>query len=201
LAALMVAGCDGGTVATRAATDRVLVADRSVIVAGPPGYCVDRGLSRMGDDAAVVILGSCASIAGSADAPMPSAPAILTVTVAEEVGAVVDIGVLRAFLATRDGKAALSRSGDPDSVRILETRQAGDVIYIHARHNDAGDLPGVSDTYWRALFELNGRLVTASVVGLARRPITSDAGFDTLRSLTERLLRENGRPTVPRVEA
>lgn len=179
---------------TRSAPERVLVADRSVIVAGPPGYCIDQGLSRMGDGAAFVLLGSCASIEGSADTPMPRAPAILTVSVSEAAVAPLEIEVLRAYLATRDGKAALSRSGDPDSVRILETRTSDGVLYIHARDLSAGVAPGMSDTYWRALFELNGRLVTASVIGLEQRPITPDAGLATLRALTERLRRENARP-------
>jgi hypothetical protein len=172
------------------------VADQSVIVAGPPGYCVDRGLSRMGDGAAFVLLGSCASISGSAAAPMPSAPAILTVSVSEAVGEAVDIEILRAFLATRDGKAALSRSGDPASVGILETRSSGGVLYIHARDTSAGVMPGMADTYWRALFELNGRLVTAAVVGMDRRPIAPEEGLATLKSLTERLRRENATPAA-----
>lgn len=179
---------------TRSAPERVLVADRSVVVAGPPGYCVDRGLSRMGEGAAFVLLGSCASIAGRTDAPMPRAPAVLTVTVSDTAVAALEIEVLRAYLATRDGRAALSRSGDPDSVRILETRNAEGVLYIHARDVSANVAPGMSDTYWRALFELNGRLVTASVIGLEQRPITPDSGLETLRSLTERLRRENARP-------
>lgn len=176
---------------TRAAPESVLVADRSVVVAGPPGYCVDPVLSRDKGATAFVLLGSCAAIAGSAGLPAPRVPAILTVSVSADLGGGPDMAELRAYIDRPEGRAALSRSGDPATLSVLETRSAGGVLYILARDTSSSVLPGVSDTYWRALFDLNGRLVTAAVVGVEQRPITADTGFATLQSLTERLRREN----------
>lgn len=195
-AALALAGCDGGGFVTRAAPERIVVADRSVVVAGPPGYCVDPVLSRDSGATAFVLMGSCAAIAGSAGQPAPRVPAILTVSVSADLGGGPDMDELRAYIATPEGRAALSRSGDPSSLAILETRSADDVLYILARDSSGAILPGVSNTYWRALFDLNGRLVTAAVVGIEQRPITRDTGFSTLESLTERLRRENARVTI-----
>ncbi|MGI1664133.1 hypothetical protein ACRDNQ_17980 [Palleronia sp. KMU-117] len=160
-------------------------------MAGPPGYCIDRGLSRLGGVAAFVLLGSCASIADSGDRPAPDVPVILTVAVSADAGAAPDLAQLRAYLATPAGRGALSRGGDPASVTILATKREGEVLYVLARDTSDDLVPGMSDTFWRALFVLNGRLVSAAAVGFDQRPIGTDAGLATLQSLTERLRREN----------
>jgi hypothetical protein len=172
------------------------VADRSVVVAGPPGYCVDPVLSRDSGPTAFVLMGSCAAVAGRAGQPAPRAPAILTVSISADLGVRADMDDLRAFIGSPGGRAALSRSGDPSSLAILETRSADGVLYILARDSSGGILPGVSNTYWRALFDLNGRLVTAAVVGTEDRPITRDTGIATLDSLTDQVRHENASLTV-----
>jgi hypothetical protein len=184
-------GPEYGAGVTRSAPEQLWVAERSIVVAGPPGYCIDRGLSRLGGAGAFVLLGSCASISGSGERPAPVVPAILTVSVSAEAGDPPDLAELRSYLETPAGRGALSRGGDSSSVTILETKVEGGVLYVLA-HDTSDDLvTGMSDTYWRALFVLNGRLVSAAAVGFDGQAIGPDAGLSTLRSLTERLRREN----------
>lgn len=90
----------------------------------------------------------------------------------------------------------VSRGGDPSSLAILESRGVGCLLYIPARDSSGGIRPGVSNTYWRALFDLNGRLVAAEVVGTQQRPIMRDTRIAKLDSLIDRLRHENASLTV-----
>lgn len=200
-AALIALGaCDLTFPVTRAAPERVSVADDSVIVAGPPGYCVDRAATRDTARGAFVLLGSCASLSGDADNPSPRVPAVLTVSVSglPGDGAALDAPFARidAFLRSEQGRRALSRTGDPATVEILDIRQASDALVIHARDTGAGEIAGIEDEYWRALLDVNGRMVTVSVTGFEARPMSPDAGRATVEALAERILRENAAPTV-----
>lgn len=185
---------------TRAAPERVSVADDSVVVAGPPGYCVDRTAMRETAQGAFVLLGSCASLSGDAQRPAPRVPGVLTVSVSGQPGdgAALDAPFPRldSFLRSERGRRALSRGGDPSTVEILEIRQVPDALLIHARDSAASEIAGIEDEYWRALLDVNGRMVTVSVTGFEARPMSPDAGRATLEALAERIFRENAGPTV-----
>jgi hypothetical protein len=191
---LSACGADFGV--TRNAPDSIRVAGSEVVVAGPPGYCVDRSLTQDQGQNAFVMMGSCASISGRLDQPSPAAPAVLTVGISPEIGLQVPVSALRDYVNSQAGRAALSRSGDVSRFEIIETMSDDGVLFIHARDGAGDTFPGVADTFWRALFPLNGRLVTASVVALDARPISRDAGLATLQDLTIRLRRENSRAVL-----
>lgn len=200
-AALGLAACADGVETGRAlgfgaAPERVFVVDQAVAVAGPPGYCVDDRVSRADEGQAFVLLASCASISRDPRQPKPGVPGLLTVSVAQ-VGQPDQLALLIPrmddFFRSQEGRAALSRSGEAQSVDILEIRQGKDSLYIHARDRAAGLSPAIRDEYWRALFDVNGRLVTASVTAFAARPIAEAASVAMLDALTARIRQETAR--------
>ena len=194
LALLGLAGCAGVIDVGRSAPQSVSVAGDSVLISGPPGYCIDQSATRDAEDGAFVLLGSCASISRDASRPHPDAPGLLTVTVSNGVIDGEDMSTylrdLTAFFQTEDGRAALSRDGVAASVEVLETRVSDGVLFLHAR-DASGNTLGVADEYWRALFGVRDRLLTVTVVAYSSAPLTPDAGASTLDAFTNRILSDN----------
>lgn len=194
LPALLLAGCATQVDVSRVAPERILVAE-DVVVAGPPGYCVDPRALRQTGDAAFVLLGSCASLSGGDVPSMPATPGVLTVLVSpvgpgSALSAVSEAKLLE-FFESEAGRASLSADGRPDSVEVLETRAEDGRIYVRARDLSGGRPDGVAADYWRALIDLNGHLVTATVIGFEADPVAAEDGLQTLAALTARLIREN----------
>ncbi len=194
LLGLALSACADGVAVSRSAPEAVSVAGNSVVVAGPPGYCVDRSVSGDRAGGAFVLLGSCASIARDATKPHPAQPGVLTVTVAEvAIGDPADrplLEALAAYFRTETGRAALSRDGRAQSVEVLETRIEDGALYLHAR-DASGRERGMADEYWRALLSVNGRLVTLSVNAFSKSPLSARAGRRTLSSFAARIRAAN----------
>ncbi len=184
LAALtLLGGCDAGFFVS--APTSMSVAKGSVVVTGPPGFCIDESASHNADTGAFVLLGSCASITGSLDAGKPQIRALLTAAVsAGSNGPTVrgSMNQLSAFFRSANGRKALSRSGNAATVRVLGTSHTDGVMILHVR--DTSPFPGqaVTPGYWRALFDLNGHIVTLSVVGVAQAPYPEAAGLQVLET-------------------
>ena len=187
VAALALAGCEGATVSRRA-PDSIRLSD-GTIVAGAEGWCVDTASSRAGPDTAVVVLGSCAAIAGNAAAPRPEVPGVVTVLLERESGAVPSAGDLAAYLATEEGRAVLALDGRPESVRILETVVQGDRLYLRVEDESVG--PGTASETWRALFDLGGRFASVSLYAQAGEPIGREEGFAALSAQVSELYTSN----------
>ena len=188
LAALAVAGCDGGQNVTRSAPERISLPDGTV-VAGAQGWCVDTSSSKAQGTTAVVVLGSCAAIARNARAPRPDVPGVVTVSIESEAGASPTPDELKAYLLTDQGRAALAQDGMPDSVEILEARLEDGLLFLHAQDKSA--LPGASPETWRALFEMGGRFVSVSLFGPVNRPIPRRQGLATLEAQVDELRAAN----------
>ncbi len=194
LTTTLLSACVSAIDVGRAAPQKLAVPAAQIMVAGPPGFCIDERASRIsGAGGAFVLLGSCASIAGNARAPQPETPGLLTVTVAD--GTTGDAVIARtlddlaAFFRTPDGRATLSRTGDPTSIEVLDVRLAQDTLYLRAR--DAATEKGMSDDYWRALFGVNDRLLTVSVAGFETRPMSPEAGRAMAEDLATRIRAES----------
>jgi hypothetical protein len=71
----------------------------------------------------------------------------------------------------------------------LESRRDGERLYLHAE--DDSVLPGTASEYWRAIFGLNGRLISVTLLGVYGRPIAPAEGFATLESQIEELIAAN----------
>lgn len=171
----------------------VTVSRSAVTIAGPSGFCVDPTTLRDETESAFVLLGNCAAIARAPRQPQPQVRALLTAAV-QELGTVSirEQGAqVAAFLKTEEGRALLSRSGDAASVGILNTRKSGDVLYLHAYDKSPGYAPGMSAEQWRAMFDVDGAIVSLTVLGFEDDPLSADAGMATVREFASIIRREN----------
>ena len=172
----------------------ISVTSDQIAISGPTGFCVDPTSTRESDDTAFVILGNCAAVSGQADAPQPAVPALLTAAVSDRAGAdVLDepLDTLAEFFTSSDGRRLLSRSGNPNSVEILETRVERNMLFIHARDTSAGAFSGVAEDYWRAYMEVEDRLATLSVLALEEAAVTDEDALATLSDFASAVRRAN----------
>ena len=157
-------GAGGFSFAPRA-PQSALVANGAVKILGPKGFCIVPGASRETSEGDFLLLASCAAISGSARHPHPEIPALITVAVSANAGAMEFSGTeLRGFFTSEVGRAALSRSGKAEDVSILEMEDRDGVFIIHLRDEGKASLPGTKSEYWRAMLNLQGRILTVSVI-------------------------------------
>ena len=145
-------------------TDRVALTADQITVVGPRGFCVDAEETR----ASSAVFGNCAALSGSRFTRQPEAPAVLTAALSEpseEGGITVSMDTLAEFFRSTDGAQVLSRTGDPETVEVLQSFVAGDVFFLRAADSSPG-MPGVQDVYWRAYFDIGPRIATLSVLAL-----------------------------------
>lgn len=197
LAALIgLAGCGGlDRLRPEPARESVSVARNSVTIAGPPGYCIDDDASSLRGETPFVLLGSCAAISGDDAAKTPVQLGVLTAVVSRPGGPsfAETLPQLEAFLASSAGRSALARDGRADSVKVLSARQSGAAMIVHLEDTSANIAPGIMPEYWRGLFEVNGRLVTVSVMSFENLPMGSEASVAMLGAFIDRI-RQATRP-------
>lgn len=169
------------------------VAGRSVIIAGPAGYCVDRSATRDSTEGVFVLLGSCASIGNSARLSAPSVAGVLTASVSIETGTDITGALprLEAFFKSTPGRRALARDSNPASVTVLATAIADGVFTMKVRDTSPNAVSGLQPEYWRALFDIRGRIVALSVNSFQRRPMPDATGRATLAAFVARTRAEN----------
>ncbi len=174
--------------------ETVAVAGRSVVIGGPQGYCVDEGASRLTGERPFVLLGSCASITGDRNASAPARLGVLTAVVSPPGGPSFGetLSQLDAFFASDAGKSALARDGNAASVELFSTEVRNGAMVIHLSDTSANIVPGIATEYRRALFEVNGRLVTVSVMSFEDRPMDAAASAAALNAFIARVRRESG---------
>lgn len=186
-------GAGGG--ATKSAPGRVVVANGTITVAGPSGYCIDTSESRSGSNSAFVLLGSCASLSGSANGQAPKSPAILTATISAGGGDAAtfaaNLPAMARFVSSRAGRKALSRSGNASSVEIIEISTANSVMYIRVRDRAAANGREVEPEYWRALMSAKGQIITLSTLGLREKALSSDVKLGLLKGFVARMKAAN----------
>ncbi len=211
LAPLALAGCVGGLDLSGAfnfggspAPQRVEVTSDALVIAGPRGFCVDPTATRDDGETAFVLLGNCAAISGRARAPQPDVAAVLTAAIsAPSQGATLTRSLpdLDDYFRSEDGRGLLSRTGDPDTVDILETRQSGAMFLLHARDTSAGALAGVAPDYWRAYMDLGSRVVTLSLLSLADPDLADATALATLTRFATAVRGANGAPEAAAIAA
>lgn len=196
LAALtLLAGCleDGGFALGPAPQTRMAVAGGAVTVAGPDGYCIDSGASRDARGSAFVMMASCPVVTRRADLPAPPFPALLTATVAapqQGAGPVAgQTAALRRYFGSATGRAALARDGDPGNVDVIQMLNRDGLFVIHARDASADETGALGEEHWRAIFDAGGHVVSASVVALADRPLSDDAGLALVTEFAQAIRR------------
>lgn len=181
----------GGRVFTRAAPQKVQVANDTVAIAGPQGFCVDLRATRDGGEGAFVLMASCAALTGREDAPNPAAPAVLTASVSAEPGTGgrdEDRALsLARFFSSERGRAMLALDGRAESVTVHDMFDRDGVFFLHLSDSSAGAAEGLRNTYWRALFDVNSRLVSASVMSFETQPLDDKTSRAVLRDFAARI--------------
>lgn len=181
---LTLAGCGGGggagltSLVSRAAAPEaqssVAVAANDVVIAGPSGFCVDPDSSQTSAAVPFVMLGNCATISGNSRAQQPDVKAVLTASVGPPDSGASITGASDAmdrYFRSDEGRRTLSRDGNAATVQVLDSFEEAGVFYLRSSDSSAGPLPDVAAEQWRAYLEVNGRLVSAAVLGFKDAPM------------------------------
>lgn len=195
-AVIALSGCmeDVPQAASAEAPSRVVVADGTVIVAGPDGYCVDLEASRDASAGAFVVLGSCAAIAGNPALPQPQRPAVLTATVSGPGGGAPvsdSLPALDSYFRSDAGRAALARSGRAENVTILQGFSRDGAYILRLRDVSGFSGPALEPDYWRAVVDVGDRIVTLSVLAPRGKAHTAEEGLAILTAYLRRIRAEN----------
>lgn len=177
---------------------KMAVAGGQLIVSGPPGFCIDRDTSR--DDrggAALVMLSPCRGMGAGLFAKRAAHPAVLTVAVGARPMTVVPgqlAPALSAWFATREGRATLSRSGDPKSLVVHQMFSQGPAVYMRLTDPGQFDWGAVQPDYWRAVVPAGGRMVSLAVLAMRDQPLTEAEGLALLRAFVATILSGSALP-------
>jgi hypothetical protein len=171
------------TACTPVATQKsVIFDDARVIVQAPTGYCVDGPASKPNTGFAVVA--PCATLGG--EQATPSTAAVATIQVGAEGSGTVagSETALRNFLETNAGAALLSGSGDSDTISAVDAQAAEGRVVVQFTDSAPHSMPGLQSQEWRAFKDINGRLVTVALRGLASVPLDDSTGIWLLNAIT-----------------
>ncbi len=184
---IFVTGCGDGRFAstggigttTKAARDITVTPD-SIVISGPPGYCVDPSSSQGNAVIPFVVMGNCAAISRNSRDAQPAYKAVLTASVGD-VGsgdALMQGGddLLTEFFWSDEGRQTLSRSGDPSQLELLDSFISNDIYFIHTNDTSRSMLLDISPEEWRAYFDVRGRLISLAVLGFADAPLLQSEG-------------------------
>ncbi|MCK8464532.1 hypothetical protein MUY35_11785 [Aliiroseovarius sp. S1339] len=160
-----------------------------VTIAAPKGFCIDTSAHQDTSSGAFIPIGACAALTKDAGDPKPAKPAFLTATVLPmpvQAAALPNnpdarMREARAFVQSDKGRAALSRAGNAGTVTLMDMKSASNVLFVRVRDTSDGLPFALSNTTWRAFFELNGQLVTASATAFADQPFGQGKGYELLK--------------------
>lgn len=149
-----------------------------VTATAPDGYCVDEQSSRPTSGFAVIA--PCATLGVATAAPSVTGVATVQVGAPDSGDAMDDETALADFLASDDGSALLSQTGDTEDITVLSTQALSNEVTVHFLDAGAPPLQGLQGEEWRAFVQTNGRLVTIAVRGLAQAPLRDGPGSGLL---------------------
>jgi hypothetical protein len=158
LAMVLLSGCvapGGGaallTGAQTAEPRRTIVLD-GMKIAGPQGFCpVQTSRQRVGQ-AEFVALAPCSGTQGAILAATIGAPG-------SAAGVQLSAAVLEPYFGTPEGQRALRGEGNDDMISVHEVRDLGGAVVLRLTREGTAR---VGDS-WRALLQIDGRLITLSV--------------------------------------
>ncbi|WP_143093132.1 hypothetical protein [Celeribacter neptunius] len=171
----------------------VTLSQSNVSVAGPSGFCVDPGSIRDTPEGGFVLLGNCGGLSGRSNPALKGKTAMLTLSVTAPMQdpEQFDTPSLEAFFRSEAGRRTLSRAGAARTVTVIESAPEAETLWLHARDSAPGALPGQGAEYWRALFLLDGRLVTATATPFAEAPMPEAQLRGVLSRFVAELKRRN----------
>lgn len=190
LALAVLAGCLPVAPNSGPPVSRAVLADR-VVVQGPDGYCIDKSATRSSRSEAFVLMASCAAISGIASTGAPFVPTLIGVSVREpepsDVGLTTQLSTLDSYFRSDAGQAALSLDGDARDVDVVSGVLRNDTYLLHVRIAEKGRKSGVAADQWRAVFAVNGQMVSVSVFALPSHRISASSGTAILRATVQRI--------------
>jgi len=166
---------------TPTSTRIVDLADGDIQAVSPDGYCIDSVASQPRRDFAM--LTPCAALGEGARAPDIVGVATIKVGPPDSGTIAAEELALRDFILTDAGTALLSQSGDASNVTVLSTQAFDDQVMVHFTDTSAPPVAGLQNEEWRAFCNINGRLVTVAVRGLAGAPLQDGPGATLLKQV------------------
>ncbi|OUS07522.1 hypothetical protein A9Q96_06330 [Rhodobacterales bacterium 52_120_T64] len=176
---------------------RVTAGDVAVVIAAPDGFCIDRATIAESTKGAFMFLSDCRVVASTGKASRVPISSILTASISptglagSENGMKPALGALGQFLATPVGVFSLSKSQVNGATSILQTKQTDTALYLLVEDNAFSDEAGVSNRYWRAFTEVNGRLVALSVTGYSDSDPEEKRSLRIIRSFMQAIVDAN----------
>ncbi len=168
-------GCSGGF-GSAAEVTQTRVSGGGVTVAGPPGFCIDREASEPMARPAFVLMASCATVLRDINASRPRRNALLTASVADAPSAPTGAELsetLAQYFSTEAGRASVARSAKAEHVTILDVQIEDGGLSMFVR-DESPNPPNIQTYYWRGVYAVNGRLLTAAAMGYAAQPLGRD---------------------------
>ena len=151
-----------------------------VIVAGPPGYCIDTRSVRRGRGGHFVLLASCQNLTGQSDLGVE--PAVMT--------------VLSLPLDTRaEQPSADDLAASLAPARVLEKIDGDGVSIVHVAGGGAAGIQGGDPRYLLAAMLINGHITGLALYGAKGSPVAGKAGRRLIMDLAEAL--REASPVLP----
>lgn len=150
-----------------------------VVIDAPAGYCLDPSATQTDPPAMTVFFAACGPgyphVAMSAVVAEGRTPGILKPEGVE---------ALSRYFSTERGRTSLSRAGKAENVTVHATEIGEEIVVLHLSDTSRTAKVGIAPSYFRAVTELNGHLVTFSVLPF------NDLGMpdSTVRDLLDRLV-------------
>jgi len=163
-------------------------------VRGPEGYCIDQGASNARRGFAVLV--GCALLSEDA-AVMPRLDGLITVQIGDEDTASVagNEDAFADFLKSEAGRGVLASTGDLATVPEVATVTDSTAVLARFEDTSGPTFPGTSGPQWRGFLDVNGRLVTVSVLSFDRSSLSRSEG-ERLLVVAMAELAEVNAPTV-----
>lgn len=151
----------------------VEVADGKVVIRGPSGYCLDGRSLRESSEDGFAVLARC-DILNSGNRQNAAALAMLTVTVTP-------------YNSSQSLPSAREMAADMPQDAVAGTAQSGDIRLLHLRTGGDQLIDTADPRHWRAVFLVNGELVSVAAYG-PRDSQVADAGGRSLVTATARAM-------------
>ncbi len=199
--AAMVAGCAPQTASKRDAyamplrddyLQLVTVSDRSVEVGGagrtvraaaPDGHCISIDSIQTLGDAVFMLVEGCRG-------GRSAFPGVASISIANTpLGA--DFGSLEAFFRTPEGAVRLGYGGGPEDVIVKSVKRADGALYALVEDASEFGPAFAGDPICRAFFELNGRMVVATIISRRDEPQDDEAMQADVSRLVKALRKAN----------
>ena len=176
---------------------RVSAGEVELVISAPNGFCIDRATIDQNIRGTFLFLSDCRVVASTGKAARVPISAILTASISpsglagSENGMKPALEALAQFLVTPVGTFSLSKSHVNGSTTILETKQTDVALYLLVEDVAFNDSAGLSNRYWRAFTEINGRLVALSVTGYTQKDPEEARGLRIIRSFVQAIIDGN----------